>query len=190
MPIGLINTDVGGTAAQRWTPKEVLQSTPELEKYAGERNPSDLYNAMIHPLLNYGIRGAIWYQGESNAGDAIAYRVLFPAMIKSCAIVGDRVNSRSCLCRSPPGKCPTTQANRSGPNLREAQLMTLSKSPNTAMAVITDVGDAKDIHPKQKQPVGERLALPRVPWPMAKRSNTLAPSFESMATSGERHSPL
>lgn len=128
--------------------------------YAALQNaPAVLYNAMISPLLNYGIRGAIWYQGESNVDQYEEYRRLFPAMIKGWRN------------RWHQGDFPFlfVQLASFNPNiiepelskwarLREAQTMAL-RLPNTGMAVTTDVGDQKDIHPRQKRPVGERLAL-------------------------------
>jgi sialate O-acetylesterase len=186
VPIGLISTNVGGTAAQRWTPKDVLESTPELKKYADEKNASDLYNAMIHPLLPFSIRGAIWYQGESNAGQAQRYRVLFPAMIKSWRDGWDQGDFPFLFVQLAPWVVPKDSSNESWAELREAQLMTLSKSPNTAMAVITDVGNENDIHPKQKQPVGERLALAARALAYGEKIEYSGPVFESMKTDGER----
>ena len=127
-------------------------------------SPSGLYNAMIAPLIPYGIRGAIWYQGESNAGRAYQYRKLFPAMIKNWRTdwgQGDFpflfVQLANFMAVKPdPGESNWAE-------LREAQLMTLSL-PNTGMATIIDIGDADDIHPKDKQDVGKRLAL----WALAK----------------------
>jgi sialate O-acetylesterase len=186
VPIGLISTNFGGTAAQRWTPKEVLQSTPELEKYAAQRNASDLYNAMIHPLLKFSIRGAIWYQGESNAGEGYRYRVLFPAMIKSWRDRWGQGEFPFLFVQLAPWVPPNEKTNQTWAELREAQLMTLSKSPNTAMAVITDVGDKSDIHPKPKQPVGERLALAARALAYGEKIEYSGPIFESLITSGER----
>ena len=121
--------------------------------------PSSLYNAMISPLVPYGIRGAIWYQGESNAGRAYQYRKLFPTMIRDWRMVwkqGDfpflfvqLANFRKTV--PEPGDSDWAE-------LREAQLMTLSL-PNTAMAVAIDIGEADNIHPQNKQDVGRRLAL-------------------------------
>ncbi len=121
--------------------------------------PSGLYNGMLAPLLPYAIKGAIWYQGESNAGRAYQYRRLFPAMIQ---------NWRA---RWGQGDFPFlfVQLAAFGPNapkpgdsdwaeLREAQTMTLSL-PKTGMASAIDVGTYDDIHPKNKLPVGQRLAL-------------------------------
>ena len=126
--------------------------------------PCALFNGMISPLLPYGIRGAIWYQGESNASRAKEYQTLFPVMIMDW-----RRNWGQ-------GDFPflfVQLANYMGRNaepvesqwaeLREAQLQTLAL-PQTGMAVIIDIGDAEDIHPKNKQDVGYRLAQPALNW--------------------------
>ncbi len=120
--------------------------------------PASLYNGMIAPIVPFAIRGAIWYQGESNAGRAYQYRKLFPAMISDWRRVwgqGDFpfffVQLANFTDRKPE------PAESDWAELREAQTMTLSL-PNTGMAVIIDIGEAKDIHPKNKQDVGKRLA--------------------------------
>lgn len=126
--------------------------------------PAGLYNAMIAPLIPYGLAGAIWYQGESNAGRAYQYRKLFPAMINNWRKdwqQGDFaflfVQLANFMAAKPePGDSDWAE-------LREAQLLTLAL-PNTGMAVIIDIGEANDIHPKNKQDVGKRLAL----WALAK----------------------
>ena len=125
--------------------------------------PANLYNAMIAPLVPYGIRGAIWYQGESNASRAYQYRSLFPAMIEDWRESWDQPGKRRDFPfyfvqlanwrERKPEPEPSDWA-----ELREAQTMTLSLK-NTGMAVIIDIGDEKDIHPKNKQDVGKRLAL-------------------------------
>ncbi len=187
VPIGLISTNVGGTAAQRWTSKQVLNSVPELEKYLNEKESSNLYNAMIHPLVPYAIRGATWYQGESNAGNAHRYRTLFPAMIKNWRDDWKQGDFPFLFVQLAPFKAKSDKPEASDwAELREAQLMTLSKSPNTGMAVIIDVGDEKDIHPKQKQPVGERLALAARAIAYGEKIEHTGPMYESMTTSGER----
>jgi sialate O-acetylesterase len=123
----------------------------------GPGTPTVLYNAMIYPLLKYKLRGAIWYQGESNAGQAYEYRTLFPAMIEDWR--------QQFACDLPfmlVQLAPFSAGNSAGVHsaeLRDAQLLATKKLPKVGMAVITDVGDEKDIHPKPKQPVGERLAI-------------------------------
>ena len=90
VPVGMINTSWGGTICEAWTSREALQADPDfkpmLDRAAqfkpGQPNQAAvLYNGMIHPLVPFGIRGAIWYQGESNVSRAVQYRKLFPAMI-------------------------------------------------------------------------------------------------------------
>jgi sialate O-acetylesterase len=235
VPIGLIHTSWGGTPAESWTRRDILESEadcipilqrfdeamakyPEAKKKYDERviewkeavekakaegkdpprrpnapfgpgnphSPAGLYNAMIAPLIPYGIQGAIWYQGESNAGRAYQYRRLFPAMIKNW-----RKDWRQ-------GEFPflfvqlanfmavdAEPVDSAWAELREAQLMTLAL-PNTGMAVIIDIGEADDIHPKNKQDVGKRLAL----WALAKTYGKdlvySGPIYKSMKTEGNK----
>jgi len=121
--------------------------------------PTLLFNAMINPLLPYGIKGAIWYQGESNAGRAKQYRRIFPALINDWRDhwqLGDFPFLYVSLANyMQPQEQPSESA---WAELREAQSMTLSL-PNTGMALAIDIGEANDIHPKNKQDVGKRLAL-------------------------------
>jgi len=187
VPVGLINSNIGGTAAQRWADRKTLETTPGLEGYAREGNSSDLYNAMIHPLAPYGIRGAIWYQGESNADQAYRYRTLFPAMIKSWRDTWGQGDFPFLFVQLAPFTAIKTEpAESDWAELREAQLMTLSKSPKTGMAVITDIGDAKDIHPKPKQPVGERLALAARAIAHGEKIEFSGPVFESLKVEGNQ----
>ncbi|MGE5295744.1 MAG: sialate O-acetylesterase [Solirubrobacterales bacterium] len=126
-------------------------------------SPAGLYNGMIAPLTPYTVGGAIWYQGESNAGRAYQYRELFPTMIKCWWNSWDQGDfpflfvqlANFMDVKDQPGDSAWAE-------LREAQTMTL-EVPHTGMAVIIDIGDAKDIHPKNKQDVGKRLAL----WALA-----------------------
>ena len=114
---------------------------------------------MIHPILNYTIKGAIWYQGESNAGQAYKYRTLFPLMIQNWREDWKQGDFPFLFVQLAPFQAVNTSPGDSTwAELREAQSMTL-KLPNTGQAIITDLGDEKDIHPTPKQPVGERLAL-------------------------------
>ena len=129
--------------------------------------PGCLFNGMIAPVLPYTIQGAIWYQGESNAGAARLYRKLFPTMILTWRTAWSRAGLAGSelpdfpflfvqLANYMERHDQPTESNWAA--LREAQTMTLDM-PHTGMAVAIDVGEAKDIHPKNKQEVGRRLAL-------------------------------
>ena len=149
--------------------------------------PSGLYNGMLTPLAPYAIKGAIWYQGESNAGRAYQYRRLFPVMIK---------NWRD---KWGQGDFPFlfVQLAAFGPNgdklgesdwaeLREAQTMTLATSPNTGMALAIDYGTYDDIHPKNKLPIGERLALAARSVAYKQRLVFSGPMYDAMKNNGDK----
>lgn len=129
----------------------------------GQGNPNSpymLFNNMIKPILPFGIRGAIWYQGESNAEKAKQYRKLFPLMIRSWRKSWKQGDFPFYFVQLANYMALGTKPEESTwAELREAQTMTLSL-PNTGMAVTIDIGEAKDIHPRNKQDVGLRLALP------------------------------
>jgi sialate O-acetylesterase len=122
--------------------------------------PSGLYNAMIHPLVPLTMRGAIWYQGESNAGRAFQYRTLLPTMIADWRKAFANDDLAFGIVQLANFQTEQADANNTSgwAELREAQTMTAAQ-PHNGMAVIIDIGDAKDIHPKNKQDVGKRLAL-------------------------------
>ena len=112
---------------------------------------------MIHPILPYSMKGAIWYQGESNTGRAYQYRTLFPKMIEDWSVrwkAGYFPFLFVQLANFEYGSEEPIESDWA--ELREAQLMTLDY-PNTGMAVIVDIGEADDIHPRNKQDVGKRL---------------------------------
>ncbi|PYJ85843.1 MAG: sialate O-acetylesterase [Verrucomicrobia bacterium] len=129
--------------------------------------PAELYNGMIAPLIPYAIKGAIWYQGESNAGRAWQYRALFPDLIRNWRrdwgesdfpflavqlAPWDRNKKRSV------DQITATPGDSDWAELREAQLLATKVLPKVGLAAITDVGDKDDIHPTKKEPVGARLA--------------------------------
>ena len=139
-------------------PKEDVPVLPERIN-PGPNFPTLLYNAMIHPIIGYGIRGAIWYQGESNAGRAAQYRELLPLMIRDW---------RKAWGYSFPFyivQIANFMAPQTGPEesswafLRDAQKETAEHLENAGLAVTIDIGEADDIHPRNKYDVGKRLAL-------------------------------
>jgi sialate O-acetylesterase len=126
----------------------------------GSWRPAELYNGMIAPLLPYAIAGAIWYQGESNAGRAWQYRTLFPDMIKNWRRDWGQGNFPFLLVQLAPfTKVLDQPAESDWAELREAQYLSTQVLPKVGMAVITDVGNPTNIHPTVKAPVGARLAL-------------------------------
>ena len=135
-------------------------SRPEVSIILTQNTPTSLYNGMINPLVPYSIRGAIWYQGEANVGDPVAYETLFPLMIKNWREDWGEGDFPFYFVQIAPydyGQASESQ------KLRDAQRKSLSV-PNTGMAVTLDIGDAEDIHPSDKIDVGERLAR----WALAK----------------------
>lgn len=171
VPIGLINSSFGGTPAEAWVSAEGLKKFTQFSKTirflkdtaASTKSavlPTVLFNAMINPVIPYGIKGAIWYQGEANQLRGYEYRDLFPALISDWRsrwgqgdfpfIYQQLVNFKEV------SKVPQEAY---WAELREAQLMSLSKLPNTAMAVGIDLGLANNIHPPNKKDIGGRLAL-------------------------------
>ncbi len=204
VPIGLINSTVGGTPSDAWTSREILESgfpevlsnhekaiadhpaaverfrqeepallvrwaneaeearkngKPEPRKPAEPRDPktsamrpASLFNGKIAPLIPSAIKGVIWYQGESNNSRAKQYRTLFPAMINDWRNRWEKPELPFLFVQIAPFK-------NMSPEIREAQLIAWQSTPATSMVVTTDVGDADDIHPTRKEPVGTRLAL-------------------------------
>lgn len=149
--------------------------------------PTLLYNAMIHPLLPYAIKGAIWYQGESNAGRSYQYRKAFPLMITDWRKrwkMGDFPFYFVQLASFEAGG-GNSQKGSGWAELREAQTLTLSL-PNTGMAVTTDIGDPHDIHPRNKQDVGKRLAAIALNKTYGGTEEYSGPVYEAMKTVGNK----
>ena len=144
-----------------------------------KNRPSCLYNGMIAPLIPYAIRGAIWYQGESDAGAAKRYQTLFPAMITDWRKQWGQKDFPFLFVQIAPhnGQCP---------EIREAQLLSWQRTPNTAMAVTTDCGEAGNIHPIHKQPVGARLALAARALAYGEKIEYSGPAFQTMKSDGGR----
>ncbi len=198
VPIGLINCCCGATSAEAWMSKDMLQAdkrfadaylAPDYKPGWFPLVPMIFYNGMINAVVPYGIKGAIWYQGESNAGGAYLYRDLFPAMVKGWREKWGEGDIPFYYVQLAP-----FEASKHGPEpgdsnwaeLREAQLLALKKISNSGMAVITDVGNATDIHPKDKQPVGERLALLSLKQDYGQKVECYSPVYKSVKHDGEK----
>ena len=169
VPIGLISTNIGGTPAEAWTSRTAMENDPELQYYLTSPNGqsretgriSVLYNAMIHPLINFSIRGVIWYQGETNIPDADLYGKLFPAMIRNWRADWNQGDFPFYFVQIAP--FDYNEPYPAAAYLREAQTKALAL-PNTGMASTMDIGNTRNIHPKNKPEVGKRLAW----WALAK----------------------
>lgn len=149
--------------------------------------PTLLFNAMINPILNVGIEGAIWYQGESNAGRAFQYRTAFPLMIRDWRNhwrQGDFPFFFVQLASFNAGN-GTSEHGSTWAELREAQSLTLSL-PNTGMAVTTDIGEANDIHPRNKQDVGKRLAAIALHKVYAQNNVYGGPTYKTIKVEGNK----
>jgi sialate O-acetylesterase len=147
--------------------------------------PSLCYNAMINPLIPYAFRGVLWYQGESNASRAYQYRTAFPLLINDWR---KKWNSQFPFYFVQLATFKTTGNSNEGSGwaeLREAQTMTLQVQ-KTGMAVTTDVGNPKDIHPLNKQDVGKRLAAMALHDIFKRNIVSRSPSFKSMKIVGNQ----
>jgi sialate O-acetylesterase len=174
--------------AGNWQYQTALDITdmPKQPKVVYNQNsPAVLYNAMIAPLVPYAIKGAIWYQGESNAGRAYQYRTLFPAMIKDWRAQWKQDFPFLFVQLANFMKPSEEPAESAWAELREAQSMTLSL-PKTGMAVIIDVGEANDIHPRNKLDVGNRLALAAQKVAYGDKAVFSGPTYASMKTEGNK----
>jgi sialate O-acetylesterase len=194
VPIGLIHSSWGGTIAEAWTSLEGLQPLPDfhdrlaklpaLPAAPDQNNPNIstvLYNGMIAPLLPFAIKGAIWYQGESNAGRAWQYRSLLPAMIKDWrARFGVGNFSFYIVQLAAFQKTNAEPRENDWAELREAQTFTAKTVPSCGLAVAIDIGDANDIHPKNKLEVGRRLALCALANTYQRKVEFSGPCYRSM----------
>ncbi|MCA1618095.1 MAG: sialate O-acetylesterase [Acidobacteria bacterium] len=149
--------------------------------------PSIRYNGMIAPLVPFAVRGAIWYQGETNVGRAAQYERLLPLLIRDWRArfgVGDFpfliVQLANYLERREQ------PADSDWARLREAQLRVSRSVPNSGLAVTIDIGDARDIHPKNKRDVGERLALAALAKVYGRKVEYSGPVYRRMKVEGDR----
>jgi sialate O-acetylesterase len=152
---------------------------PPIDPSTGSGTPTVLYNGMIAPLQPYAIRGVIWYQGEANSGQAQLYRRLFPNLVADWRRAWGQGDFPFLYVQIAP-------FNEMPPEIREAQRLSLATIPNSAMVVTLDVGDANDIHPADKKPVGERLALAAQALAYGEKIEYSGPLFASVRVAGDR----
>ncbi|WP_455611135.1 sialate O-acetylesterase, partial [Bacteroides sp.] len=168
---------VAADARKEGMPPKDMSENPNL--------PTSLYNAMIHPLVPYGIRGAIWYQGENNASRAYQYRELFPLVIENWRKDWGKDFPFYFVQLANFKPVSPEPVDSDWAELREAQTRTLSVA-NTGMAVIIDKGEANDIHPKDKQAVGHRLALIARAKTYGEQISYSGPMYHSYEVDGDK----
>jgi sialate O-acetylesterase len=209
VPIGLVDNSWGGSACEAWIRRDRLEGNPLYEKQltdwdkiaaeyektkdpkqrdrlAGNQRPANLYHARLGPILGFAIRGAIWYQGESNAGRAFQYREMFPLMIQNWREDWGQGDFPFYWVQLADFMAEKPQSGESAwAELREAQTMTQDRLANTGQAVIIDIGEGADIHPRNKAEVAKRLAR----WALARDYGRdivcQSPRYESMANDGD-----
>ena len=210
VPVGLIHSSLGGTPAESWTSLMSLESDPDLipilnrwEKTVANDplqakswlRPSGLYNAMISPLAPYALRGATWYQGESNVVRAYQYRKLLPALIADWRRTWGvqkpedfpfyivQIANFAGYQGETTGEPGPPQSTRA--ELREAQAMTAQQSGN-GLVVTIDIGNPNNIHPANKRDVGARLALVALGKTYDQAVKFAGPTFDAMQIEGNR----
>ncbi len=198
VPVGLINASVGGTPIENWTPASALEdpvfktALDEWRRTVGASNPGSkilpfgtLHNGMIAPLVPYALRGALWYQGERNCrmGTQWLYRKLLPALIGGWRKAWGRDDLPFLYVQLPNWRGHHRGVDDDWAIMRESMAKVLAV-PGTGMAVAIDVGDSGNIHPKNKQAVGARLALAARAVAYGETLIHSGPLFESMAAKG------
>ncbi|MFN8240750.1 MAG: sialate O-acetylesterase [Bacteroidales bacterium] len=165
VPVGLICTSWGGTRIEPWISEAGFSSfdwvklpdKTQKQENLNQQTPTVLYNAMINPILGYGIRGAIWYQGESNRNEAKQYEKLLPGLVSNWRSLWGIGEFPFYYVQIAPFDYGNTGL--SSAFLREAQLKASTALPGMGMACVMETGEKDNIHPANKKAAGERLAL-------------------------------
>ena len=171
VPVGLINVSFSGSFVEAWMSPENLRQFPEVKIPAKgdtikavSRTPTTLFNGMLYPITGYRIKGAIFYQGESNYERPDRYEEMFPAMVKEWRSLWKQGDFPFYYVQiAPYNYAQLPPYNKGGKfnsaYLRDAQRKSQTKIPNSAMAVVLDIGEENMIHPANKEAGGKRLAL-------------------------------
>lgn len=207
VPIGLVHTSWGGTICEAWVSAPALEkmsdfrdAVEKVEKSGAPQTSADarpnrgnpnvptvLYNGMIAPLEPMAIKGAIWYQGESNSGRAAQYRTLLPTMIRDWRSRFTGGDFPFLIVQLASFMRPSAEPQDSQwAELREAQAFAADTVGHSAIAVTLDLGNAMDIHPKNKQEVGARLALDALALGYGQEIEYSGPVYKEMSVDGNK----
>lgn len=195
VPIGLVNISYGGSPVEAFMDAETLKAFPDIklpqpnELKPNNRTPTALYNGMLKPFLGYGIRGAIWYQGESNNDRATQYETLFPAFVEQIRRQSEQGDFPFYFAQIAPynytNYANTNAVTYNSAYLRDAQRKSVAKIPNSGMAVLMDIGEEFSIHPMNKEAGGNRLALLALAQTYGMKGfGAASPSYDSMTVKG------
>lgn len=199
VPVGLIHCSYSGSSIQAWMDAQTLGAFPEI-KVPGKgdtikqvsRTPTTLYNGMLYPILGYGIKGAIWYQGESNYDNPAQYDGLFETFVKTTRKQWGLGDFPFYYCQiAPYDYAQLPPYNKGGKYnsafVRDVQRMAVDKISNTAMAVLMDIGEQATIHPARKDVGGTRLAyLALAKTYGIKGFNSTSPTYDSMTIKNDQ----
>jgi len=165
-PVGLILSAWGGSSVQAWMSTEALIPYQKIDLTNRDINvkpnaiPTALYNSMINPLIPFTIKGAIWYQGESNIEEAEKYKKLFPSMVEDWRkrwTIGDFPFYYAQIAPYIYSGNETEQNSKNSAFMREVQMQCLDLIPNSGIAIAMDIGTENPIHPPKKKEVADRL---------------------------------
>ncbi|MBI1373260.1 MAG: 9-O-acetylesterase [Phycisphaera sp.] len=196
VPIGLINSSWGGTRVEPWTTRAAFEHNPKLadiaERVAADwgkppsnhQNPTVLYNGMIHPIVGYAMRGAIWYQGESNHNEGMLYYEKKKALIGGWRDIWGVGAFPFYFVQIAPFQYGNEDPTVMGA-FWEAQARCLD-IPNTGMVVTSDIATLQNIHPPNKQDVGHRLALLALNRTYGRKCEDSGPVFKEMKIDGDK----
>jgi sialate O-acetylesterase len=188
VPVGVIMSANGGTRIEAWMDKNSLLAFPETNIIPEtdtakiiKNDATVLYNAMIHPIEGFGIKGVLWYQGESNRNNAGVYAKLMQAVVASWRKLWEAGDWPFYYVQIAPHFYTEKDVRGLAPFLREAQEKALSLIPNSGMVVTMDIGSDKTIHPPDKTTVSKRLAYQALANVYGKKGISFAsPVFKSM----------
>lgn len=188
VPVGLLNTSWGGAHIEPFITPDGFASSEKIRD-SRFRGKYGIYFGLVHPMVPYALRGVLWYQGESNGNEGIDYFWKKKALIECWRKAFGQGNIPFYFASLAGFHKPNDNpAGGDGwARLREAQLHTMQSVPNTGMAVITDIGDANNIHPVNKFDVGRRLALWALAKDYGKKSLVYSgPIFKAMTVDGKK----